>query len=100
MAVILLMSIILLGVLGQNSPPYKQYWYTQRLDHYNPQDTRTFEQRYLVYDGAFDKSKNVIFFYAGNEGNIESFYNNTGFMFDNAPQFGALVLFAEHRYYG
>eukprot|EP01084_Bolivina_argentea_P289039 496228_1 len=100
MAVILLMSIILVGVFGQNSPPYNQYWYTQRLDHYNPQDTRTFEQRYLVYDGAFDKSKNVIFFYAGNEGNIESFYNNTGFMFDNAPQFGALVLFAEHRYYG
>lgn len=41
-----------------------------------------------------------MFFYAGNEGDIESFWNNTGFMFDIAPLFQALVVFPEHRYYG
>lgn len=28
------------------------------------------------------------------------FANNTGFMWENAKQFKAMVLFAEHRYYG
>ena len=34
-----------------------------------------------------------IFFYCGNEGPIESFYENTGFMFDIAPEFNAVVIF-------
>jgi dipeptidyl-peptidase-2 len=38
----------------------------------------------------------VVFFYAGNEGDIENFWNNTGFMFDIAPIFQALVVFPEH----
>lgn len=28
------------------------------------------------------------------------FANNTGFMWENAKMFKAMVLFAEHRYYG
>lgn len=28
------------------------------------------------------------------------FVNNTGFMFELAPQLDAMVIFAEHRYYG
>ncbi|CAG0893509.1 unnamed protein product [Cyprideis torosa] len=38
--------------------------------------------------------------WCGNEGNIESFANNTGFMWDLAPEFKACLIFAEHRYYG
>jgi dipeptidyl-peptidase-2 len=48
---------------------------------------------FLVFRGP-------IFFYCGNEGPIDEFYNNTGFMFDIAPEFNAVIIFAEHRYYG
>jgi lysosomal Pro-X carboxypeptidase len=42
-----------------------------------------------------------ILFYAGNEDEIEIFYKNTGMMTDVwGPQLKALVVFAEHRYYG
>lgn len=41
-----------------------------------------------------------IFFYCGNEGNIEWFAENTGFVWEIAPRFGAMVIFPEHRYYG
>lgn len=47
-------------------------------------------------DEWFNPNDGPVFFYAGNEGDIESFWNNTGFMFDIAPVFQALVVFPEH----
>lgn len=81
-------------------PPFKTFWMTQQLDHFNFRDDRTFQHRYLINDEHFDKENGPVFFYAGNEGDIESFWNNTGFMFDIAPIFQALIIFPEHRYYG
>ena len=37
-----------------------------------------------------------IFVYTGNEAPITAFWNNSGFLFDIAPKFRALVIFAEH----
>ncbi|XP_011863698.1 PREDICTED: lysosomal Pro-X carboxypeptidase [Vollenhovia emeryi] len=71
-----------------------------RVDHFSFAVQDTFKLRYLVND-TWRKTENApIFFYTGNEGDIEVFAENTGFLWETAPQFGALVVFAEHRYYG
>ncbi|OAY42948.1 lysosomal Pro-X carboxypeptidase [Manihot esculenta] len=83
---------------------YEEKFFTQILDHFNfnPQSYQTFQQRYLINDtfwGGPEKNS-PIFLYTGNEGDIEWFAQNTGFMYDNAPLFKALIVFIEHRFYG
>ncbi|KAL4182982.1 hypothetical protein AMTRI_Chr11g95910 [Amborella trichopoda] len=83
---------------------YEIKYFTQTLDHFNyvPWGNETFQQRYLInskyWGGPIDKAP--IFVYTGNEGDIEWFAQNTGYMFENAPYFKALLVFIEHRYYG
>jgi len=79
---------------------YKTHWYPQTLDHFNfLGEDKQFAQRYLVNDEHF-KPGAPVFFYTGNEGDITWFCNNTGFMWDIAEEFNAMLVFAEHRYYG
>ncbi|GER41869.1 serine carboxypeptidase S28 family protein [Striga asiatica] len=84
--------------------PYKEKFYTQILDHFNfnPNSYSTFQQRYLINDTFWDGPKGnfPIFVYTGNEGGIEWFAQNTGFMFEIAPVFRAMLVFIEHRFYG
>lgn len=48
--------------------------------------------RYLINDTFFkDDRDSPIFFYTGNEGDIEVFAQNTGFMWEIAAEFHALV---------
>ncbi|ETO24400.1 lysosomal carboxypeptidase [Reticulomyxa filosa] len=94
--------LLLLSIDAQSPQPQIR-WFTQKVDHFNPQSNQTFQQKYLVYDKYWivnESKTGPIFFYAGNEGPIEEFWNATGLMFEMAPQFGALVVFGEHRYYG
>ncbi|XP_005095813.1 lysosomal Pro-X carboxypeptidase [Aplysia californica] len=78
---------------------YQTLYYDQQIDHFGFANEKTFKQKYLFADQFWNK-KGPIFFYTGNEGTIEWFCNNTGFLWDIAPQFNALLVFAEHRYYG
>jgi dipeptidyl-peptidase-2 len=88
------------AVQAKNDSP-AEIWFTSPVDHFNFADNRTFQQRCLVNASAWTPDTSApIFFYTGNEGPIEEFYDNTGFVFDHAPEFEALVVFCEHRYYG
>ncbi|CAF0763913.1 unnamed protein product [Adineta ricciae] len=72
---------------------------TQKVDHFGFVNTDTYDQRYTLNTDYWESGR-PIFFYAGNEGDIDLFCDNTGFMWDIAPLFNAMVVFGEHRYYG
>lgn len=82
---------------------YQTQYTTVKVDHFAFDNTSTFKLRYLVKDKYFDKTDKTapILFYCGNEGAIEDFYNNSGFITENlAQEFKGLVIFAEHRFFG
>ncbi|DBA04624.1 TPA: hypothetical protein N0F65_012207 [Lagenidium giganteum] len=80
----------------------KQYcqekYFHQRLDHFRAFNG-TYKQRYFICDQHARKD-GAIFFYVGNEADVELYLNNTGLMWENAAEFGATLVFAEHRYFG
>ncbi|KAF6146772.1 hypothetical protein GIB67_007486, partial [Kingdonia uniflora] len=85
-------------------PDFEVNYYTQTLDHFNyrPESYTTFQQRYIVnsrYWGGANTSS-PIFVYTGHEGDVTRIPQIVGFMTENAPQFKALLVYIEHRYYG
>ncbi|KAF2894252.1 hypothetical protein ILUMI_11922 [Ignelater luminosus] len=75
---------------------YETKYINVPIDHFNFVNNDTFKLRYLIND-TYWNSDGPIFFYTGNEGDIEVFAQNTGFMWEIASEFEALVIFAEHR---
>ncbi|OVA17907.1 Peptidase S28 [Macleaya cordata] len=83
---------------------YKTIYYTQTLDHFNyrPDSYATFQQKYVInfrYWGGANTSA-PIFAFLGEESDIDGDVAVIGFLSDHAPQFKALMVFIEHRYYG
>lgn len=83
-----------------------ELYFEQPIDHfsYHPEsslDGLTFHQRYFVCGKQWwGGPGGPIFFYTGNEADVTLYLNASGLMWENAPEFGALLVFAEHRYYG
>ncbi|DAZ97912.1 TPA: hypothetical protein N0F65_007253 [Lagenidium giganteum] len=89
-------------------------WIEQRIDHFSwlpasaanatasASEPAIYSQRYLINDQFWDAAnpKAPVFFYTGNEGDVTLYANHTGLMWENAAEFNALIVFAEHRYYG
>ncbi|KAL3289666.1 hypothetical protein HHI36_023073 [Cryptolaemus montrouzieri] len=69
------------------------------IDHFSYTRNDTFKLKYLINE-TFWSDGNPVFFYTGNEGDIELFAQNTGFIMELARKFSALVVYCEHRYYG
>lgn len=74
-----------------------------RIDHFSyevPLGLKlTFPLRYYRNDQWW-RPGGVVFFYCGNEDDVGLYVNHTGLMWENAAKFNALLIFAEHRYYG
>ncbi|KAI5072571.1 hypothetical protein GOP47_0012677 [Adiantum capillus-veneris] len=82
-------------ILQQDSGPL---WFTQTLDHFNPQDYRTFQQRYYESVDYFVDPNGPIFLDICGEyrcrGIRDSFYLTL------AEEMEAAYVTLEHRYYG
>lgn len=99
-------------------PPltYQTIFYNQTLDHVTPFSSSSssfFQQRILINDTYFGRGNRSltsdddddgcvgpIFFYTGNEGPIEGFWDSNGFMQYLTVKYGGLLVMAEQRYYG
>lgn len=87
---------------------YHELFYQQTLNHFSPLVDNRWQQRYLLNNDSWNGRgrlrngcRGPILMYAGNEGNIEGFWEGNSFMIDDvAPQLGALLVFPEQRFYG
>ncbi|KAL5556731.1 hypothetical protein UlMin_038967 [Ulmus minor] len=88
--------------LQQPQIRYETRYFDQNLDHFSFSELPKFQQRYLINTEHWVGPQRLgpIFLYCGNEGDIVWFAENTGFVWEIAPRFGAMVVFPEHRYYG
>lgn len=97
------------------SDHFTECWFETDLDHFNFQTRKNISLRYFVDDQFVQKSTSTsssfsatpisnhtpVLLYAGNEADINVFIKNSGgFMVETAEELNALVVFAEHRYYG
>jgi hypothetical protein len=76
---------------------YETRYFSQRLDHFSFSELPNFPQRYLISTEHWAGPQRLgpIFLYCGNEGDIAWFAANTGFVWEIAPRFGAMVVFPE-----
>lgn len=121
----LILPVFCLFLASIQAQKYDTRFFIQPVDHFNRQNTDTFKQKVLVnFDFWKDSNSPIqtrpqdqkirfqpeiknspqptgpIFFYTGNEGPVEAFSENSGFIYELAEKFNAGIVFAEHRYYG
>jgi len=62
----------------------------------------TYKQRLCIFSSYWGGAESgaPILFYTGNESPVEEYVNNTGLMWNLAAKLSALIVFAEHRYFG
>ena len=82
----------------------KELFMDNPINHFTNNGTmQTYRMRYLI-DESYVRDNDTyppILFYCGNEGDLWTFYNNSGFMTTTLPSvLHSVVLFGEHRYYG
>lgn len=82
-----------------SEPAGEEYWFPQRLDHFNGADSRVWKQRYFVND-RFYKPGGPVFLMIGGEGPANPAWMQYGTWLTYAEKFGALCLLLEHRFYG
>ena len=79
-------------------------FFEQTISHFSwsplPGERTSYRQRYFICLGSVKGPAPPVFFYFGNEDNVELYVEHTGLMWESAPDMGAALVFLEHRYYG
>ncbi|KAB0801242.1 hypothetical protein PPYR_05596 [Photinus pyralis] len=97
---VLFIEILIFGInFSSGEYVYNVNYVDVPVDHFSFTNNATFKLRYLI-NSSYWNNDGPIFFYTGNEGDINTFAQNSGFIWEIAPSFKALIVFCEHRYYG
>ena len=83
------------GAIPTPSPDSKEF--TQKLNHLDPKDTRTFNQRYFVVTNYAESKSSPTLFYLCGESTCEG---PSAGLYHFASQLKANLITIEHRYYG
>ncbi|CAB3226781.1 unnamed protein product [Arctia plantaginis] len=75
-------------------------WIEMPLDHFDPQNTATFNMRYMFNEEHFGGAGSPIFIMAGGEWTITTNMLMEGNMYDMAVENKGYLIYTEHRYYG
>ncbi|XP_066140947.1 putative serine protease K12H4.7 [Euwallacea fornicatus] len=75
-------------------------YFKQRIDHFNPTDTRVYNQRYYVNEDYYNEDSNHVFLMLGGEWEANTIWLNSGAWIDSAKKYGAILFYLEHRFYG
>ncbi|KAG5889732.1 hypothetical protein JTB14_010206 [Gonioctena quinquepunctata] len=76
-------------------------WFTQTLDHFNPNDERTWQQRYYVNaDFSNQTSNKIAFLLIEGEEEAILYWIVNGSTIEYAEKVNAICFQLEHRYYG
>jgi len=80
-------------------------FFNQQVDHFSAaippgRPDGTYAQRYFTCLEDGWTPGDPVFFYCGNEANVELYVNASGLMWESAPGMKAKLVFAEHRYFG
>ncbi|KAF5295491.1 hypothetical protein FQR65_LT10479 [Abscondita terminalis] len=76
-------------------------WFDQKLDHFNPTDSRKWKQLFFSNEQFHDVSVGgPVFLMIGGEGAASPRWMTSGAWIEYAKKFGALCFQLEHRYYG
>lgn len=79
--------------------PNDDLWYTQQLDHFNPADNRTWQQRYFMND-QYWKQGGPVFIFINGESTANPIWMTEGQWITYAQTYGAICVLLEHRFYG
>lgn len=82
-----------------DKPLPQDEWFTQNLDHFNPINNETWQQRFYVNDEYY-KSSGPVFLMIGGEGEATAKWMVQGAWIQYAKEHNALCFQLEHRYYG
>ncbi|XP_063824200.1 putative serine protease K12H4.7 [Ostrinia nubilalis] len=75
-------------------------WITMPVDHFDPQNTDTFDMRYMYNEEFFGGPGYPVFILIGGEWNIAPGWLRGGNMFEMARENRGYQIYTEHRYYG
>lgn len=100
-------SLDILNRLQESSPTecrgcgfiVRARWVEQPLNHFDRQDERTWQMRYLQNERYYQKG-GPIFIFVGGEAAVAGAWLTTGHMHDMARDLNGTMFHTEHRYYG